>query len=84
MTEIKSVLTPDNLIKGAIFYATIVGGYYNLRQEIRDNRVNYLSDKAIFEYRLTQVEKYKGIRQMEGERFATIPEKPERKDYETE
>ena len=84
MTEIKSVLTPDNLIKGAIFYATIVGGYYNLRQEIRDNRVNYLSDKAIFEYRLTQVERCKGVRQMEGERFATIPEKPERKDYEQE
>ena len=84
MTEIKSVLTPDNLIKGAIFYATIVGGYYNLRQEIRDNRVNYLSDKAIFEYRLTQVEKGKGIRQMQSESLATIPEKPERKDYENE
>ena len=84
MTEIKSVLTPDNLIKGAIFYATIVGGYYNLRQEIRDNRVNYLSDKAIFEYRLTQVEKGKRISPMQSESLATIPEKPERKDYENE
>jgi hypothetical protein len=55
-----------------------------LRQEIRDNRVNYLSDKAIFEYRLTQVEKGKRISPMQSESLATIPEKPERKDYENE
>lgn len=84
MTEVKSLLSIDNLIKGAILYTTAISGYYNLRQEIRDNRVNYLSDKAIFEYRLTQVEKCKGIRQLQGESFATIPEKPERKDYENE
>lgn len=84
MTEIKSLLSIDNIIKGAILYTTAIGGYYNLRQEIRDNRVNYLSDKAIFEYRLTQVEKSEGVRQLRGERFATIPEKPERKDYEQE
>lgn len=82
MSEVKTLFTPDNLIKGAILYATAISGYYNLRQEIRDNRVNYLSDKAIFEYRILELEKCKGIRSMTGEKFATIPEKPERKDYE--
>lgn len=84
MTEVRTLFTPDNLIKAAVLYATAISGYYNIRQEIRDNRVNYESDKAILEYRLTEVEKCKGLRQMQGERFATIPEKPERKDYENE
>ncbi len=82
MTEVKTIFTPDNLIKAAVLYATAISGYYNLRQEIRDNRVNYESDRAILEYRLSLVEKSNGIKSLNGERFATIPERPERKDYE--
>ena len=51
--ELKKLFTLENFVKFAVLYAGLIKGYYDLKQEIRDNKVNYLSDKAIIEFRVT-------------------------------
>ena len=80
--ELKALFTVENFVKFAVLYAGLIKGYYDLRQEIRDNKVTYLSDKAIFEYRLSPIESAMKINFGNREKFAILPDKPERKEYE--
>ena len=55
--ELKNLFTLENFVKFDVLYAGLIKGYYDLKQEIRDNKVNYLSDKAIIEFRVMNLEK---------------------------
>lgn len=80
--ELKNLFTLENFVKFAVLYAGLIKGYYDLKQEIRDNKVNYLSDKAIIEFRVMNLEKALSLNFAGSNKFAILPEKPERKEYE--
>lgn len=80
--ELKSLFTFENFVKFAVLYAGLIKGYYDIKQEIRDNKVNYLSDKAIIEFRVANLEKALSLDFAGSNKFAILPNKPERKEYE--
>ena len=51
-----------------------------LRDEIRENKIMDTADKKVIEFRLNALEKKNQLAYYTP-KFATIPEKPERKDY---
>ena len=53
-----------------------------LRDEIRENKIMDTADKKVIEFRLSSLEKKCELAYHSSNKFAILPEKPERKDYE--
>ena len=84
MSESKSIFTPENFIKGGFYLTTLLIAFFNLREEVRRNKIEYTADKEVLEFRISQLEKGQGISLGHKPQFATIPEKPKRYNEEEE
>ena len=56
--------------------------FFMLRDEIRTNKIMDEADKKVIEFRLDALENKKNLAILHRSKFAIIPDKPERKDYE--
>lgn len=70
----KLKFTFEDFIKLVGFFTTFMFGYFNLVQEIRDNKMANNADKVIINYRLSTLEEKLGIEVPNG--VAILPPTP--------
>ena len=82
MTAINSkpLFTITDFIKFAGFAFTGLMFFFNLRDEIRENKIVNNADKVIINYRITTIEDFLKINNKPSIGVAILPQVPERKN----
>jgi len=79
LTKLK--LEPKDYVKGFTLMFGLMTVYFNLRLEIRENKMVNNADKVVFNYRISHIEDFLKINRMTSS-MATLPTSPSIKDEE--